>query len=492
MKKYFIITLCLIFTTHAFSQGLINNGANIVITNSTYLYIDNGGYVNNPNGEIENDGTIKLTGDWINNNGSGVFTITNSTGEVEFIGNSLQEIGGSTVFENLTVNNTGGGVYISDNNRITYNLTLNAGDFDLRDYDIYLSPTYGQVLNEAGSRRIKSTDGVNDGQGTGEIYTYKDNPSGNVANLGLTIVDQIPGSNLRIVRGHRVQQGTGSFTSNSSVFRYYRIETPGSSAYPTKRVRWETIWTDELNGHNSNELIMYQWTQENSTGNQFWSPLPDNNSGQSVPIERSLRGGTIIDYVFITLGSETNPLPVELIDFTPYCNESSIKLIWHTSSENAADYFSLYRSYDAINFTFVASIPAAGYSNQELKYEYEDKPSHTPVYYKLTQTDYDGKTRELDIKSISCSNYSSEAFDFEILGNNNSTLSIKLKGKLGNEYELKIYDDLGRILYTKELIQNEAQERKMLNINLISAVYLVSLTNKSSGEVKTKKIIIAK
>jgi hypothetical protein len=475
------------------SQGIINDGAKIVATSNSYIYVNNGGYTNQNAGEINNDGTIKLTGSWLNNGSNNVFTNINNIGVVEFIGSSLQEIGGShlTHFENLTVNNSGGGVYISQDQKVEYNLTLNAGDFDLRNNNVELS-TSGQVVNEADSRRLKSTDGTSDGQGSGEIYTYRDNPTGNVANLGLTLVDQISGTNLRIARGHHVQGGTGSFSGNNSVFRYYKIEAPGASNYIGKNLKWETIWTDELNGHNSNELIMYQWTKENSSGPEFWSPLPDNNSGSSVPIQQSLRS-SVLDYIFVTLGSQTHPLPVELTDFTAECNNINIKLTWHTASEIASDYFTLYRSYDATDYTLIANIPAAGYSNQLLEYTYIDKPSHTPVYYKLTQTDYNGKTEELGIRSITCNRLNSENGNFDIIGSDNSNVRLELKENANTKYNIKIFDETGKIIFSKNITQSSDNEYKTINIgSLPSAIYLVSLTNLSNGKVKTKKIVIEK
>ncbi len=495
MKK--IIILVIIFVSHlpSYSQGIINDGANIVTTSGTYIYVKDGGYTNQDAGEINNEGAIKLTGAWTNNGSTNVFTNLNSTGVVEFIGSSLQEIGGTnlTDFENLTVNNTGGGVYITQDQKIEYNLTLttNAGDFDLRDNDVELSSN-GQVVNEGENNRLKSTDGTNDGQGSGEIYTYRDNPSGNIANLGLNIVNQINVTGLRIARGHHVQSGTGSYSGNSSVFRYYKIESPGASNYVGKNLEWETIWTDELNGHNSNELIMYQWTKENSSGPEFWSPLPDNNSGSSVPIQQTLRS-SVLDYVFVTLGSESHPLPVELTDFTPQCNDGNIKITWHTASEISSDYFTLLRSYDGNNYTQIANIPAAGYSNQMLEYNYIDNPTHTPVYYKLTQTDFNGKTEELGVQSIICSESTGGSENFNIIGNDNSNISVELNGKINSDYNLKIYDETGKIIFSKNLQQSSEKEYKVVNIgNLPSAVYLVTLTNLSDGQVKTKKIVIGK
>ncbi len=501
MKTNLFILISIFIPFFAFSQGIRNNAAKIVITNGGYIYVDNqGGYLNEGAGEIDNEGTIKLTGDWTNNGSTSVFTNINSTGDVQFIGTSaLQEIGGSagTTFENLTVNNSAGGVYITQDIKVGYNLTLNQGDFDLRDNDVELLSS-GQVVNEDATHRLKSTDGSNDGQGSGEIYTYRTNPSGNVANLGLTLVDQISGTNLKIARGHHVQNGTGSYSGNQSVFRYYKIENPGASNYVGKNLRWETIYNPELNGHNANELIMYQWTQESwngTPGPQFWSPLPDNNSGSSVPITQSLRS-SILDYVFVTLGSESMPLPVELTDYKTECQQNgSIRLIWHTASEISNDYFTVLRSYDAVHFEPITTISGAGQSNQLLEYEYVDFPDHTPAYYKLTQTDYNGKTTKLGLQSATCfGEYNETAnFDFNILGNDNQNISIELNGKVQTTYLLKVFDATGKIILQKQIYQNQPIERKTINIgNNPSAMYIVSLTDVETGQNKTKKIVVAK
>jgi len=111
-KLYSILILGLLAPGFAFSQGLINNGAKVVITNGSNLYIDGttGHFTNQNGGEITNNssgGVITLGGNWTNNAANTVFSNTGST--VVFNSASAQSIGGtnSTGFYNLTANGNG-------------------------------------------------------------------------------------------------------------------------------------------------------------------------------------------------------------------------------------------------------------------------------------------------------------------------------------------------------------------------------------------------
>ena len=78
-----------------------------------------GNYVNQTNGadgSIDNQGTIQLTGDWINNAGADVFS-TNA-GFVIFDGTVDQNIQGTftTNFEDLEVNKASGELTVLTNN----------------------------------------------------------------------------------------------------------------------------------------------------------------------------------------------------------------------------------------------------------------------------------------------------------------------------------------------------------------------------------------
>jgi hypothetical protein len=108
--KHLLIGLALVAcgSTASMAQGVVNNGAKINITASTFLVIDNGGFDNRVNGAVTNAGTMDLDGDWLNADPNGVFGLTPSTGTVRLDGNNsavIQNIGGTkeTHFYNLVV-----------------------------------------------------------------------------------------------------------------------------------------------------------------------------------------------------------------------------------------------------------------------------------------------------------------------------------------------------------------------------------------------------
>jgi len=112
----------------------------------------------------------------------------------------------------------------------------------------------------------------------------------------------------------------------------------------------------------------------------------------------------------IKLHTSFNPLPITLSDFTGELlnNEShvSVKLNWTTASEKDNDYFTIWRSFDGENWEGISNLFGAGNSNHEIKYEYTDRnirlqqTSHKTIYYRLSQTDYDGTKEYFQIIPI--------------------------------------------------------------------------------------------
>lgn len=85
-------------------------------------------------------------------------------------------------------------------------------------------------------------------------------------------------------------------------------------------------------------------------------------------------------------------LPVQLVYFKTKVENGKVIAEWATASETNNDYFTLERSADGQTFEEVSRVAGAGNSNQTLTYSYtDDYPVNGPSYYRLKQTDYDGK-----------------------------------------------------------------------------------------------------
>lgn len=84
-------------------------------------------------------------------------------------------------------------------------------------------------------------------------------------------------------------------------------------------------------------------------------------------------------------------LPIELISFKGTPEERCNKIEWITASEIYNDYFTLEKTYDGVNYSIVTIVNGAGYSTQLKTYYFEDYNPNDLTYYRLKQTDFDGK-----------------------------------------------------------------------------------------------------
>jgi len=88
----------------------------------------------------------------------------------------------------------------------------------------------------------------------------------------------------------------------------------------------------------------------------------------------------------------STPLPVKLKSFSAKSANGTVQLQWVTSSEINNDYFTLEKSQDGENYSELAKVIGAGNSTVENVYEYSDDSRFTgKMYYRLSQTDYDGE-----------------------------------------------------------------------------------------------------
>ena len=99
--------------------------------------------------------------------------------------------------------------------------------------------------------------------------------------------------------------------------------------------------------------------------------------------------------------SINNPLPINLLTFEGKLLsgiDDIVKLKWETATEQNNDFFTLSRSIDGIIWENIASISGAGNSNEKTHYQYIDrsvpKKSKEHIYYKLSQTDFNGQSEQ--------------------------------------------------------------------------------------------------
>ncbi len=143
-----------------------------------------------------------------------------------------------------------------------------------------------------------------------------------------------------------------------------------------------------------------------------------------------------------TLDSNQTPLPIELLNFTAEpINDRYVLLEWQTASESNNDYFTIEKSKDAINWQEFDQIQGAGNSTTTLQYQTTDqRPFFGVTYYRLKQTDFNGKFEYAGIRSVHF-NTSQSALD--IYPNPSQNL-ITIQSTAQELSSLKIYSALGQ------------------------------------------------
>jgi hypothetical protein len=95
------------------------------------------------------------------------------------------------------------------------------------------------------------------------------------------------------------------------------------------------------------------------------------------------------------------PLPIKLISFNATSKGNSVVLTWQTATEINNDYFTIERSVDADNWEKILYITGAGNSNKTETYTSTDlNPLNGTAYYRLKQTDFDGKFEYFNVVAV--------------------------------------------------------------------------------------------
>jgi hypothetical protein len=175
-----------------------------------------------------------------------------------------------------------------------------------------------------------------------------------------------------------------------------------------------------------------------------------------------------------------SPLPIRLVNFkaTYQPAESRVKLEWLTAQEVNNDYFTIERSSDARHFSEIARIPGAGNSSEQLAYEYYDsQPLAGTAYYRLRQTDYDGKNTLSKIVSVTADG----AFSWRVSPNlSNGNINLLTSGE-AESLEVRVFSSIGKLIY-------QGAEAGLLPIFLSAGMYYVWVSK--DGQASTQKMVV--
>ena len=185
-------------------------------------------------------------------------------------------------------------------------------------------------------------------------------------------------------------------------------------------------------------------------------------------------------------------LPVELTHFEAVATApNTTHITWKTETETNNNYFSLYRSFNGVDFKEIATIAGAGTSSVTQRYDFYDHTagSSSIVYYKLEQTDYNGSTTSSNIISVYNTQNAEQAIEiFEItkLLNNNGSVLMELQFPNEQQHAIIIYGLRGKCVYSNTFVNT--QNATIHISNLTKGTYIVECV--SNNQEQSKKIQI--
>ena len=182
-------------------------------------------------------------------------------------------------------------------------------------------------------------------------------------------------------------------------------------------------------------------------------------------------------YLTIVSLNSTTPLPIELMHFSAFpLNRTSVKCKWQTASETNNDYFTIERSNNGFDWEKVSRIDGAGNSSILLNYSIIDnKPYNSVSYYRLKQTDFNGKFEYSNIISVTINSLGHS--HIEIYPNPTEN-QITITGDNFELEQVKIYNVLGQDVTFSTTIINHSESKLIMDLsNLNTGMYYIKTKN---------------
>ncbi len=512
----FLIALqLLILSAHA-QVDMVQDNVPVSLSSGTTLFT-NGNITFSGTSAVENNGTIQLSGNWNNNSTGNVFT---AAGGTVIMQGGAQVIAGTkpTFFNTLQVNSTS----VTLDQDITTGLTNgfpSSGDLLLVNGNFFLNSHLLTVANNAttGITRtsgmiISETDGL---AGYGRVQWNIGGFSNNyIIPFGNAVSNNLVPFSFSVTTGG-VPSGTGLGSFTASTYPTTTLANPNNRPLPTGVTHLnnalnldnfaqtlDRFWVLDVAGYATNPTATMTMTYRDSEhdasngstntitesllkaqrwdGVQWTAQTGTINAASNTMI---ISGTNIFNGSWALAGSNS-PLPIELLAFDARLNhKKTVDLTWATAAEINNDYFTMERSADGTNFESIGTVDGAGNSNQPLHYRGEDEnPFRGISYYRLKQTDFDGRFTYSDIKKVRIEEGSTAVVQVSVYPNpatDHAYIQIQGAGIQENS-RMEVYNALGQVVshdFLAGMGSGKAGVYELHTGNFNSGFYLVRILN---------------
>lgn len=423
--------------------------------------------------EFENAGepTLALKGNFVNST-SGIYTLGSEY--IDFNGSSLQTLDfGSDPVHGVRLNNSSG-IQVDRSGDVT-------GDIDF---------TLGDLISTSSSYLTLGVDAT--------VSNVKDDSHA----FGPIAKSFNSASKFTFPTGSGTVYRASSFTPASATAvtmrsMYYRARYPQWRFNPPLGKKSEVEYWDmyRISGTTTGQIGL-TWDANSDVGsatnayqrlrvaylNGWWrdagqgSVTGSNSAGEVLSITE-----WDIYNTFFTLATDDisiNPLPVELLSFTPIKKQDHVNVTWTTASEINADYFAVYHSTNGIDFKEIGQLQAAGNSTNIIDYSFiHENPNSGFNYYRIRNVDFDGTSETFDIKAVQFDNENAAVLNANVYPNPvASQLNIDFTAVTEGKYTLRIFEITGQLVYTSGIMVPEGYNSTTINVDVfLPGKYIIQI-----------------
>lgn len=407
---------------------------------------------------------ITVGGSWSNN---GTVGFIPGYSKFTFNGANPQNIGGTTPtnFYDLWINNTNAASGVTLFNNITVlgdTLRLVAGRLRLSTYLLTHNnnlatsvsrvngwlqsetapPTYGRFNWKMGSTTGPHV--VPFGNAAGAYIPFTFDPTAGTSDVTFATYATPPNNTPYPTGVLNVNNFyTNLDNSANTVDRFWQIDNTGA-------------------GTTANLTFTYAPAENAATGNvnmraQRWDTSvpkwadPSMFIGQSNPTAQSVLVPNVTQFSPWAITNRDQPLPVELVTFNAKAEKDKVRLFWTTASEFNNDFFTVERTTDISEYSFIDKVNSRGNSNSITEYyTYDYKPLNGLQYYRLKQTDRNGAFTYSNLVPVS---FNSKKFEIiTVAKNDDQSQTVYFNYDSNSQVSYKLIDMLGRTVVEKNNI----------------------------------------
>ncbi len=498
----------------------INNGTGYLMmtNNASDAYNSDVSFVKNSSGLVYpnyNNNSVYL-GNLTVNSGTAI-TFGAGNGTATFAGTTQQNLYGNAstpapIFTRMVINNTNQGVTLYNTNiSVSGNLLLNTGFLNTSS-SYMLTMLNGSTVAAGNATSTSYVNGPMRYQKSSSGYSTLNFPVGNGADCRPVVLT------INHANGNLYTYQTQLYNSSAAALGYtlpISVDKVSYVHYYTiNRLNASNVSTpsQDLTGNQTIQVFFgandgvtngatltvvkntynnpTKWTDIGGTG----APAYSAGANLTGSITSTSTPNPFNSFSTFALGDNLNGknvLPVELLYFNATAtNNRQVNLTWATSSETNNSYFTVEKSNDGTNFEYLQKISTKainGTSSLPLDYATIDsKPYNGVTYYRLKQTDLNGKFAYSPVRTVNLDNKQSLA----VYPNPSAgTLYVSGLDKAANTVNVEWYDLAGRsILQQTESVQSGFAT---LNTNLKNGAYILRIKN-ADGSYIIQNIIITR